>query len=59
MTRAEALSAALTIVDEIAPRTNARGYTDGTMAPEKRVAEALRIADWLLVGESKEDSDDA
>jgi hypothetical protein len=51
VTRDQALAAGLAIVDEIAPRTNARGYSDGTIKPGERVTLALQIADWLLAGE--------
>lgn len=51
--RQEALRAAMALVDDIAPRTNSRGYTDGTLAPEKRIAEVLRVAEWLLAGRAE------
>lgn len=46
--RAEALAAASEIVEEFAPRANARGYTDGTINPAERVRLVLLVADWLL-----------
>jgi hypothetical protein len=52
VTRADALAAALKIVDEIAPRKNDRGYADGTIRPGERVEITLRIADWLLDDEA-------
>lgn len=51
MTRAEALAAATTYVDGIAPRSNARGYSDGCLTPVQRIEQVLRVADWLLDGE--------
>lgn len=54
MTRADALAAATTFVDGIAPRTNSRGYSDGCLTPGQRIAEVLRVADWLLSGEDDE-----
>lgn len=49
MTRAEALAAAVTLVDELAPRVNGRGYPDGTIKADERVSLVLRVASWLLV----------
>lgn len=54
MNRSEALAAAVTLVDDLAPRTNARGYTDGVIKPDERVSLVLRVADWLLAGEPGE-----
>ena len=48
MTRLEALKAAVEVVDEIAPRTNARGYADGTLGPVARLAEVRKVAAFLL-----------
>lgn len=51
MTRAEALAAATTYVDGVAPRNNARGYSDGCLTPVQRIEQVLRVADWLLDGD--------
>ncbi len=48
MTRADALTAATSFVDGIAPRQNARGYSDGCLTASQRIAEILRVAEWLL-----------
>lgn len=48
MTRADAFKAAEEIVDRIAPKTNARGYSDGCLTPAARITEILRVAAWLL-----------
>jgi hypothetical protein len=51
MTRTEALEAATTFVDGIAPRTNSRGYSDGCLKPTERIDAVLLVADWLLAGD--------
>jgi hypothetical protein len=49
VTRPEALAAAVALLDDIAPRANSRGYSDGTIKPAERVALVLQVADWFLV----------
>lgn len=47
MGRAEALKVAEETVDRLAPKTNARGYTDGTAPLKERVAAILELAAFL------------
>lgn len=54
MTRLEALKAAVEIVDEVAPRTNARGYSDGCLSPAQRLDEVRKTAAFLLSDEEAE-----
>jgi hypothetical protein len=49
--RSEALTAAVALLDDLAPRANQRGFTDGVIKPGERIALVLRVADWLLSGE--------
>lgn len=48
--RLDALAHATKLVDEFAPRVNARGYSDGAIKPSERVELVLKVADWLLLG---------
>lgn len=48
MTREEALKVAEETVDRLAPKTNARGYADGTAPLKERIAAILEIAAFLL-----------
>lgn len=48
ITRPEALALATAQIDDLAPRTNARGYADGTLPASERVTLILQTADWLL-----------
>lgn len=50
MTRIEALDYAVKLLDELAPRVNARGYAEGVIKPSERVTLVLRVAEWLLAG---------
>lgn len=48
--RTEALAAAVKLVDELAPRKDAKGYEDRSVGAQTRVALVLNVADWLLAG---------
>lgn len=50
--RLHALQEAERFVDAAFPKTNARGYADGTLQGSKRLDEILRVAAFLLGEES-------